>query len=254
MLNRRVLRPDVYTQLFIKTGIYAAEEDPFTVAQDQVAADAFVLLCAMLMRSNGPESFLSWFASHFGGLLVLFDQAYTTYMAHGGKYLAEQHARCFPRPAVGCILKSIPHAGLPNGPQILKSLALLRILKERLSPPLIPLQHRLLPSIPPTTPAPYVESTTTRAQPIPAASPASISPTTAVLQTPLLPSPVLFASFSTLEKEYSLRCELVSRKRPNSNNECTTKTTRRFSPFQKRPQATNRPFSDVANLPLRCMQ
>ncbi|KAJ7030371.1 hypothetical protein C8F04DRAFT_1367346 [Mycena alexandri] len=227
IMNRSVLHPNIYTQLFIKTGVYAAE-DPLTVAEDQVSADAFVLLCAMLMRSNGPESFLSWFGTHFGGLLVLSEQVYTIYMTHGGKYLAEQQARCFPSPAVECRL-NIPHVGLPNGPPILKSLALLRILKDRLSPSLISLQHRLLPCappIPPTTSAPYAKSTTTsvpRAQPIPAASVASISPKTAVLQTPLLPSPALFASVSTLEKEYSLRCELVSRKQPNSNNECTMK-------------------------------
>ncbi|KAJ7158625.1 hypothetical protein C8R46DRAFT_395713 [Mycena filopes] len=238
MVTRSILHPDIYTQFFIKTGLYAADEDPFTVEQDQVAADAFILLCAMLMRSlNGPQCFLSWFGTHFNGLFVLFEQAYTTYITHGVQYLADQYRHCFPRPAAGCRQKNVPHVGLPDGPPILKSLALLRIFKERMSPSLVtPLHPR---------PSPHATRSRRRRREKVDTMPETTSvPCAQPAMPPILPSPTVFATFSTLEQEHNLRCELISRKEHNTKD-------RRFSHLKISRQVSNRPFSNITNLPLR---
>lgn len=143
---------------------------------------------------------------------------------------------CFPRPAG----KKIPHVGLPEGPPsesafvhpvdllhnpayqtVFKSLALLRILKERLSTPVAP-------------------------------SPPQAIPPTPVPQPLLLPSRSLFASSSTLEMEYNLRCQLVSRRRTdNDASRCTKKPgvpNTCVSPSRKCSQAARRPLSNVANV------
>ncbi|KAF7336735.1 hypothetical protein MVEN_02108600 [Mycena venus] len=129
--NQCILHTNFYTQFFIKTGVYAPDEDPFNVAEDTVAGNTFVLLCAMIWRTSGPEFFLAWFQKHFTPLLNVLEKAYTTYMAYGVAYLEDKNQRCFPKPAVGCMLRRVPHVGLPD---VFKSCALLRVLKERLLP------------------------------------------------------------------------------------------------------------------------
>jgi hypothetical protein len=78
IITRCILHPNIYTQLLIKTRVYAADKDPFNVLEDQTAADAFVLLCAVLLKTAGSKTFLSWFWKHFGALFIVADQAYTT--------------------------------------------------------------------------------------------------------------------------------------------------------------------------------
>ncbi|KAJ6576627.1 hypothetical protein DFH09DRAFT_1361534 [Mycena vulgaris] len=223
IVHRCILHLNVYTQFFIKTGIYAADEDPFVVAEDEVAGDAFILLCAMLIRTNGLDWFLSWFLNHFKPLFVVVEEAYTTYMEHGSKFLVEKNRHCFPRPVAVCTRKKISPDGPPEGPLILKSIALLRVLRTRLTPQ--------LPCTPPV--------------------PQAIQP-----KPPSLPSPTLFASFSTLEKEQILRTELVSRRHgiDRSRHTAICKQARSNSCIRQSksyPLAVSRPLSDVANLPLR---
>ncbi|KAJ7475966.1 hypothetical protein FB451DRAFT_263914 [Mycena latifolia] len=226
IMHRCILHLNVYTQFFIKTGIYAAEEDPFIVAEDEIAGDAFVLLCAMLLRTNGSDWFLSWFGDQFRPLFFVVEQAYTTYMDHGSRFLAEQNQHCFPNPrVVSCAQKRLSPGSLPSGPRMFKSLALLRLLRKKLTPSLT------LSVLPCTPPAPQVTQ----------------------LQPPLLPSPTLFASLSTLEKEHNLRIELISRKhaigRPNHTTAC-----KQDPPNSCIYQSKRCPLSDLANLPLRTQQ
>ncbi|KAJ7455330.1 hypothetical protein B0H11DRAFT_2067686 [Mycena galericulata] len=216
--HRFILHPNVYTQFFLKTGIYSAEEDRFDVAEDQVASGAFILLCALLLKTSGPNAFLAWFWDHFHSLFVALEQAIDTYMTYGGRFLVDQNQHYFVR-APAIYTRKMSHVGIPDGPPLFKSLALLRILRERLTPPVLP-----------CTPSVLVVT-----QPPP----------------PALPSPALFATTSTLEKEHSLRSQLISRRKPDHNkpihkadvqDTCQPKNCRRV---------IGRPLSDVANLPLR---
>ncbi|KAJ7678938.1 hypothetical protein DFH06DRAFT_1414618 [Mycena polygramma] len=247
IMHRCILHPNVYTQFFIKTGIYAPGEDPSNVAESEIASDAFILLCAMLsMTADGPESFLSWFWSHFEVLFTAASQAYTTYMARGGKFLMAENESCFSERAPGYELKKIRHVGLPDGPHIFKSLALLRILKERLAlpipscPPLIlpatalqrstsifvcgralTLKERLAPPIP--SGPPYI-SLATALQTAPSifafgsgpalkerlAPPIPSCPPSISPATALQTSPSVFASVSSLETKHKLRNERMT--------------------------------------------
>ncbi|KAJ7170836.1 hypothetical protein C8R43DRAFT_68680 [Mycena crocata] len=138
IMQRCILHPNVYTQFFIKTGICAPDEDPFNVLEDGIVADAWILLCAMLLKTNGPEFCLSWFKHHFEPLFLVIESAYATHIKYGTKFLIDQNQRCFPRPAAMHTLKRILPGGLTEEPMIFKSVALLRILRERLTPSFLP--------------------------------------------------------------------------------------------------------------------
>ncbi|KAJ7352322.1 hypothetical protein DFH08DRAFT_957124 [Mycena albidolilacea] len=242
-ISGEMISPAIWTETLAP--VYAADEDPFNVLKDQIAADAFVLLCAVLLKTAGSKTFLSWFSKHFGALFIVADQAYTgtTYMARGSQFLREQNQCCFPAVA-SYTPKKIPHLGLPGGPLILKSLALLRRLEQRLTP----LCVSPIPSQPSFQPTPTISApccTLEKPQTAPA-----IPPQTTLLQQPPKPFPSIFVSCSTLEKENILRSQLVSRRKPANkiSQKPAPKQGRRRSQSRKRSQ---RPLFDFSNLPLR---
>ncbi len=75
-MQRCILHRNIYAQFYVKTGTYAADEDPYNVREDTAAGD--VLLCAMLLKTSGPDEFVSWFRKHFSGLFAAAEQAHTT--------------------------------------------------------------------------------------------------------------------------------------------------------------------------------
>ncbi|KAJ7903400.1 hypothetical protein B0H14DRAFT_2664794 [Mycena olivaceomarginata] len=250
IITRCILHPNIYTQLLIKTRVYAADEDPFNVLEDQIAADAFVLLCAVLLKTAGSKTFLSWFWKHFGALFIVADQAtpHST-MARGSQFLREQNQCCFPEAVAGCTPKKIPHFGLPGGPlsmrilahpvpfpqccTVFKSLALLRRLEQRLTPlcaPPFPLNPR---SNQPTISAPCCTLEKPHTAP-------AIPPQTTLLQQPTSLPP----------KENILRSQLVSRRK------LANKISKKPAPKQGRCRSqsrkrSQRPLFDFSNLPLR---
>ncbi|KAJ7650131.1 hypothetical protein FB45DRAFT_887052 [Roridomyces roridus] len=208
IMKRCVLHPNVYTQLFLKTGVFALQEEPSNYETDRAASGAFVLLCAMLFTHLGPETFFFWFRNQFGPLFDTFVDVLSLYTC-GGHLTREPATR----------KKTLPSFGLSDGPSLFRSRTLLHMLKDRWTTPTIPSYI----SAPDPCPVPDL--------------PVPIFPLPD-LSVPILPAPSVFASVSTLEKEHLLRSRLVARRRNNDN---PNSDVRDYPPKR-------RPFSEVTNM------